>query len=168
MKLPDDGHRHELDEGRLITTPLSSWRSSALSLHIAINLGGHIDAHKLGMYVGANAGVILQRNPDTVRAPDFTFVSHKRWRDPGWGYFEGAPDLVVEVLSFNDSFTRMTRKVMQYLAAGVRLVWLVDPERRIVEVYRADGSTATLAADGILDGEDVLPGYTLPLTEMWV
>ena len=168
MALPDDGNRYELEEGRLITMPPSGWKSSRLGVRFAVKLGGYIDAHGLGEYAGADGGIRLARNPDTVRAPDFTFVSNERVSDPGQGYYEGAPDLVVEVLSPSDRWATLRRKATRYIEAGVRLVWLVDPERRRAEVYRADGTMDRLTADGILDGEDVLPGYTLPLSKMWV
>src|SRR3989442_6885995 len=110
---------------------------------------------------------MLFRAADTGRAPDVGFGRRERLPDPAaTGFAEMAPDLVVEVLSPNDRPGETLAKVGDWLEAGARLVWLIDPERRIARVYRPDGSESTIAAYGQLDGENVLPGFACKLAEI--
>ena len=114
--------------------------------------------------VAAETGFKLQSNPDTVRAPDLAFIRADRVpARPPDGFAEFAPDLVVEVLSPDDRPAEVRAKLADWLTAGVRLVWVVDPNRESVRVHRPGGSEAALDIDGSLDGEDVLPGFMLPL-----
>lgn len=168
MRLPDDGNQYELDEGRLICMPPSNFRSSQVAMRLARLLMNFIEEHQLGIYAGEAGGVLLGRNPDTVRAPDFSFVRRERAGDRGLGYFPGAPDLVGEVLSPSDRFTAVARKMSQYLAAGTRLGWVFDPEDRTVAVYHPDGRVEILREHDALEGGDVLPGFRMPLDEIWV
>ena len=168
MRLPDDGMVHELDEGRVVCMPPSAFRSGRVAALVLIRLGVYVAQHNLGIVTGPDAGVILGRDPDTVRAPDVSVIRRERVVDTGRAYVPGAPDLVVEVLSPSDRYSAVARKVAQYLAAGARLVWVIDPEARTVAVYRPDGEVVELGADGVLDGEDVVPGFRLPLAELWL
>lgn len=168
MRLPDDGLFHELDEGRLVCMPPSAFRSSRVAAKLLQRLANFADEHDLGIVAGEQGGVILGRDPDIVRAPDISFVRRERVVDTGRGYFEGAPDLAVEVLSPSDRYAAVARKVSQYLAAGTRLAWVLDPETRTAAVHRPGRQVLELGEDGILDGEDVLPGFRLPLAEVWV
>jgi Uma2 family endonuclease len=102
-----------------------------------------------------------------VRAPDVAFVSsHRLALIPTEGYAEVAPDLVVEILSQSDRPGAVLEKIGQWLTAGTRLIWVVDPARRNARVYRADGTVSVLGADEDLDGEDVLPGFRCPVHEI--
>lgn len=130
----------------------------------AIRLGGLMDTfagqHNLGV-VGTEFGVVLGRNPDTVRAPDLSFVAAHRISDPdGEGYFEGAPDLAVEILSPGDRKSEVYRKLSDYFEAGTRLVWVLDPRRKQVVVHHPDGSSEIYSGDQEVPGEDVLPGFS--------
>jgi Uma2 family endonuclease len=113
------------------------------------------------------AALTLERAPDTVRAPDVGFIHRDRVPHPlPRGYAELAPDLAVEVLSPGDRPGEVLAKVSDWLRAGTRLAWVVYPIRRSARVYRADGTESfATAADG-LDGEDVLPGFSLALAEV--
>lgn len=167
--IPDDGGRYELVEGRLEEVGASP-RSSAVAIAIASLLFAFVRRHKLGVVGGADWGAKLFTDPDTVRVPDVCFVRFERL--PGGRvpvrFQDGAPDLVVEVLSPSDRFRRTARKVREYLETGARLVWVIDPEERSAVVYRAGGSISEYDADGVLDGGDLLPGFTLDLAEIWV
>ena len=107
-------------------------------------------------------GFLLSRNPDTVRGPDVSFVRADRFNaeEAGRGYFRGAPDLAIEILSPSNRPGETHAKVADYLAAGTRLVWVIDPMQQIVSVYRSLLSPRRIAADGVLDGEDVLPEFS--------
>ena len=168
MQLPDDGMFHELDEGKLVCMPPSAYRSSRVGSRVLIRLGTFVEQHNLGMVAGEAGGVVLGRGPDIVRSPDVSFVHRDRMVDTGRGYFEGAPDLAVEVLSPSDRYAAVARKVSQYLAAGTRLVWVLDPETRAAAVHCPGREVIELGEDGVLDGEDVVPGFRLALSEVWV
>ena len=114
-------------------------------------------------------GFVLQRDPDTVRAPDVAFVSSERTggRRRRGPYFEGAPDLAVEVLSPGNTDREMTEKVAEYLAAGGRVVWVVDPRQQRVTVHRPECVPRHLSREDTLDGAPVLQGFRLPLAEIF-
>lgn len=169
MRLPDDGYQYELEEGRLIRVPPSGPLASVVAMTIATLLNVFVRSHRLGIVGGADFGLILARDPDTVRAPDVAFYRAERIPPGGIPatYWDLAPDLAVEVLSPSNRRGRVLKKVGEYLDAGTRLVWVVDPRRRTAVVYRPKGEPAIFGEDGVLDGEDVLPGFTLPLAEVW-
>ena len=131
-------------------------------------LGTHARSGRLGL-VQTEVGFTLSRDPDTVRAPDIAFV--RRDRIPPTGvpvaYWELAPDLAVEVISPSESAEDIREKIHEYLAAGTSLVWIIYPRRRGVEVWRADGSRVELPATATLSGEDVVPGFELPVAEIF-
>ena len=125
-------------------------------------------SHRLGRVFGAETGFIIARNPDTVRAPDVAFVRAERI--PGKlprGFFSGAPDLAVEVVSPGDRASEVLAKTQDWLEAGCRMVWVVDPETQSVTVYRSRRDIVVLAAGDVLFGDDVLPGFTLPVAEIF-
>ena len=169
MSLPDDGYQYELEAGRLIRMPPAGPLASIVAMTIARLLGNFVAEHRLGVVGGADFGVQLARQPDTVRAPDVVFYRADRLPPGGIPatYWDLAPDLAVEVLSPSDRRGKVLKKVGEFLEAGTRLVWVVDPRRRTAVVYRPEGEPTILGADGILAGEDVLPGFSLPLAEVW-
>ena len=127
----------------------------------------HVDAQSLGRVVGGDAGFRLRSDPDTVRGADIAFVSWERLPQRSPVDFPSlGPDLVVEVLSPGDRPGETLAKVADWLSAGTRLVWVIDAERRLARVYRADGSETTLDAAGVLDGEDVVPGFSCTLASI--
>jgi Uma2 family endonuclease len=126
--------------------------------------------HPMGICDGPDTGFRLSSNPDTVRAPDVSFIDARHVPPDGVpvGYWSVAPDLAVEVLSPSNRLSAILRKVQEYLDAGTRLVWVIDPLKRRATVFRADDLPLTVGSDGELSGEDVLPGFVLRLTEIWV
>ena len=113
-------------------------------------------------------GFTLARNPDTVRAPDIAYVSRERLDGPvPHGFGEFAPDLAVEIQSPTDRPGAVLAKVGGWLTAGSHLVWVVDPIRQLVTVYRADGSQTLLGVHDVLRGESLLPGFSLSLDELF-
>ena len=135
---------------------------------IAVNLFTYVRAHDLGAVYAAETGFKLSSDPDTVRAPDVAFVSKLRVdMAPTHGFLPGPPDFAVEVLSFNDSRRKTDTKAKHWIASGARLVWLVDPKRRTVTVYR---SATDIHEDGeseTINGYDVVPGFTLDVKEIF-
>jgi Uma2 family endonuclease len=130
-------------------------------------LGEFVDTHGLGVVL-TEAGFLLSRDPDTVRGPDVAFVRADRFdaAEAGRAYFRGAPDLAVEILSPSNRPGDIHARVADYLAAGARLVWIIDPVREIVDVYRSLLMRRRLPAHGVLDGEDVLPGLAVTIAEI--
>ena len=114
------------------------------------------------------SGFILSGDPPTVRGPDIAVLLERREseNEPG-GWIRGAPDVAVEVLSPSDTSTGIQRKTLEYLGAGALRVWIVDPEANTVTVFRPDGSANVLQERDTLEDEDVLPGFSLPLAELF-
>jgi len=162
--IPD--RRTELVKGILVVREPAGDRHGRVTMNLTIRLGTYVERAAAGQLFAAETGFTLSRAPDTVRAADIAFVRRERLSEPIPGFPELAPDLVVEVLSPGDRPGEVRAKVADWLSAGVRLVWIVDPERRLARVYRRDGSETTVTADGALDGEDVLPGFSCPLASV--
>ena len=156
--------RTELVRGRLIVREPAGYSHGRVTLNLTVRLGAHVESAGCGQLVAAETGFTLFRTPDTVRAPDIAFVRRERLPDPATtGFPEMAPDLVVEVLSPDDRPGETLAKVGDWLEAGARLAWVIDPQRRLARIYRADGTESLLAESDALDGEDVLPGFTCRL-----
>ncbi|MDP8923509.1 MAG: Uma2 family endonuclease [Chloroflexota bacterium] len=132
------------------------------------SLGAHVRRQRLGR-VFVDTGFLLATDPDTVRAPNVAFVRREppeaatRIRD----YIPGAPDLAIEVISPNDLYTEVAEKVAEYLEHGARLVLVVNPRRPNVAVHRPDQPVRVLTVDDVIDGEDVVPGWSLPVRELF-
>lgn len=169
LQMPDDGHRYELDRGELVQVPMSSFNSSRIAVKISSALFAFVDTHGLGHVAGADGAYILSGNPDVVRVPDVSFVRAERMPpEEQWSRFlELAPDLAVEVISPSDTVRSSLDKVREYLDAGVQLVWVVQPSRRMVTVYYPDRTARLYYDDATLDGGDVLPGFTLPVADIF-
>ena len=169
MNLPDDGYQYELREGELVQMPPCSYDSSAIALTIAARLKIFVQLHRLGSVSGADGGYTLEHNPPTVLAPDAGFVSRDRLppREERRKYLQLAPDLVVEVISPSDRPGAVREKVMLWLSHGVRTLWLVNPVAESVTVYRPNQAPVLLHKGATLDGDDVLPGFTMPVSEVF-
>ncbi len=129
----------------------------------------HVQANNLGVVPAAETGYKLQSNPDTVRAPDVSFVSRERLSALSFdeeGYFPGAPDFLVEVVSPSDSFAEVQEKVYLWLAAGAKLVVAILPRQRACFVYRPGQAVLRLGSADTLDASDAVPGWTLSLAEI--
>lgn len=153
--------RTELVRGRLVVREPAGFRHGAVTMLLAERIVGFVRENRLGLVVAAETGFKLFSDPDTVRAPDIGFISAARVPDPlPRGYAAFAPDLAVEVLSPDDRPGEVLAKVADWLRAGCRLVWVIDPETRLARVYREDGSESTIGDGETLDGETVLPEFT--------
>jgi Uma2 family endonuclease len=155
----------ELIRGRLVVREPPSTHHGAVAGNLAFELGAFVRRAEVGQVFPQDTGFKIETDPDTVRGPDVAFVARERLdRIPTEGYAELAPDLVVEVLSPGDRAGEVLARVGDFLAAGTRLVWVVDPRRREARVFRPDGSVVVIDEEGALDGEDVLPGFTCSLS----
>jgi Uma2 family endonuclease len=158
------GKTLELIRGRLVVREPPGTRHGAVSANLAFELSAFVRRERSGQVFAQDTGFKIESDPDTVRGPDVAFVSQERLGGiPEEGYAELAPDLVIEVLSPSERTGDVLAKVGDFLTAGTRLVWVVDPRRCEARIFRADGSVAIVGEDAALDGEDVLPGFSCPL-----
>ena len=165
LNLPDK--QAELVRGVLRVREPPGYLHGRVALRIAARIAEHVRAKELGEVFAAETGFRLSSDPDTVRAADAAFIQSARLPDPPpVGYATVAPDLVVEILSPNDRPGEVLQKVGDWLNAGTRVAWVIDPERRRARVYRADGSESMLGAYDALEGEDV-PGFSCGLEPVW-
>ncbi len=139
-----------------------------VSMWLGFLILSHAEENVLGAVTAAETGYILSSDPATVRAPDVGFIAKARLTGPSSERcFPGAPDLAVEVVSPNDKAAAIHDKVIDYLRAGSQLVWVVYPDSKTVMVYRPAADAHLYTANETLDGGDVLPGLSLPVTEIF-
>ena len=162
-----DGKGFELWAGRLVERRVGA-RSSWIGGQVFGRLSEGID-HEGYLWPAGLGLAIFPASPSTVYRPAVTFLGPRRssWADLAGDFLEIAPDLVVEVLSPHDRAIVVERKIRDYLAAGVRLVWVIVPELRTVRVERADGSVTRLRPDGQLSGEGVVPGFSCRVDDLF-
>lgn len=169
LRLPPDGWRYELVEGELRRMPPPGFQHGATAGEISGRLYVHVQTNNLGVVPAAETGYKLRSTPDTVRAADVSFVSRERLDatpfDPE-GYFPGAPDFVIEVVSPSDSFADVQEKVYLWLACGAKLVVVVLPRERACFVYRPGAPALRLGPSDTLDASDAVPGWSLNLGDI--
>lgn len=171
LRLPRDGRKYELVDGAIRVSPAGG-RHGQVSVEVVARLHAHVRKHRLGVVFDSSTGFRLAgRNPGQldVRSPDVSFVAAGRLpgeRAPA-GFIELAPDLAVEVLSPDDRPREVLDKVGEFLDAGTRLVWVLDPEQRTAAVYRSLTDVRRLSGNDTLDGEDVIPGFACPLGDIF-
>jgi Uma2 family endonuclease len=169
MILEDPEHADkilELVEGEIIEKMPTNPYCSALVLRLAMRIGNHVDLHDVGYVTGADGGYDIS-DKDSF-APDVAFISKARQPElPRRGYNPIPPDLAVEVKSPTDSKREMRKKAEKYIAFGTKLVWLVFPNEQVVEVYEGSEDVKTLGLDDTLNGGTVLPGFELPVREIF-
>ena len=169
LRLPDDGFRYELVAGELRRMPPAGHNHGRVGMELAVPLGQYVKSRNLGSVYLAETGFLLQREPDTVRAPDVAFVRRERVEQIGaaTGYWPGAPDLAVEITSPGDTISEVEEKVEEWLRHGTRLVWVVSPKLRTVTVYRALTDIEILTEKDTLDGGEIVPGVRIEIAELF-
>ncbi|CAN5752465.1 hypothetical protein BH23CHL2_BH23CHL2_02320 [soil metagenome] len=170
QSMPDvPGMQLEINEGILVQVPGASVAHHLIVMAIVRLLDGFVSDQNLGYIFPDGVAYILQRDPDVLRIPDVSFLELDRLSEGAEleGYWQGAPDLAVEVVSPHDNAYDLHDKVHQYLESGTRLVWVVWPGRLSVSVHSADGSGKELTIDESIDGGDVLPGFSAPVARFF-
>jgi Uma2 family endonuclease len=167
LRMPDDGFRYELVDGELRKMAPAGSQHGRVILNVTTPLDQHVRRNDLGVVFAAETGFTLRTGPDTVRAPDVAFVSKQRFAQVGDvpGYWPGAPDLAIEVLSPGDRFSEVEEKVFDWLSAGTRLVIVLDPRKRTGTAYRSRSSIRVYTDSETLDASDVVPGWTFPIAQ---
>jgi len=160
--------RCELVRGELIMMSPAGSQHGWIIGKLTVLLGKFVLAEKLGGIMGAETGFIIRRDPDTVRAPDVAFIRADRIPEKlPQGYFDGPPDLAVEVLSPSDRASEVHSKIRDWLDAGCRAVWIVDPETKSVTIYKSTHDIVVLStADTLIDAQ-ILPGFTMAVSEIF-
>jgi Uma2 family endonuclease len=170
LMLPSGTFRYELIKGELITMSPSGGEHGAIIAILTGFLWQYVRANKLGIVFGAETGFKLESDPDTVRAPDVSFIRRERVEREGIAknYPVGSPDLAVEVLSPDDSPKKVERKTGEWLAGGAKEVWNVNPRKRIITIHRSSSDVTVLTEDDELDGGALLPGFRCRVSEIFV
>ena len=166
LLMPDDGYRYELLRGVLIKRMPAGDRHGDAAAWTAVEFGTYVRTNDYGS-VRAEIGYKLESDPDTVRAPDVSWISPVNTREPIPGYRDGAPDLAVEVKSPNDSRPEMFAKAQMWIGYGTRIVLVLDPEPVTVTVYRPNSEPVALGDDDVLDLGDLLPGFSCPVWRLF-
>lgn len=168
LRMPDDGRCYELLDGVLVEMSPPGERHGAVTGNVYHILRTYVDAHGLGRVL-TEIGIFLRHNPDRVRAPDVCFIAGDRIpagvAPPG--FRERVPDLIVEVISPFDRPGEVEQKVAEWLRAGARLVWAVDPEKRTLRVHRGGEGVRTLTEEDMIGGEPVLPGFNVSVRDFF-
>ena len=169
LQFPDDGQRRELIAGELRTMSPIGEEYGGLAAMFTTYLNASVLAHRLGRVFAAETGFLIATDPNTVRAPDVAFVRSEQLREvsAGTGYRRGAPDLAVGIVSPHDRYTEVEEKVAAWLEHGTSMVVVVNPRRQSLAVHRSATDVRHLTINDSLDGEDVIPGWTLPLHDLF-
>lgn len=167
--LDRSGERRELVRGVVRVMSPAGGRHGRVAHALGLLVGSHVKLQDLGAVYAAETGFLLARDPDTVRAPDVAFVSRSRAAplDGEGGFVAVVPEFVGEVVSPRDSFSDVEEKVLDWLAAGTRLVVVVDPATRTVHAHRAGGLVSVFREAEVLDAGDAVPGLVIPVAELF-
>ncbi|HEU4714113.1 MAG TPA: Uma2 family endonuclease [Pyrinomonadaceae bacterium] len=170
MKLPmGEGFRYELIDGELITMPASGYPHGRATARLAGPLEQFVFEHDLGEVFAAETGFKLTSNPDTVLAPDISFITkqrHEEWGEPP-GFLPGSPNLVVEVLSPDDRPSEVKAKTSLWFSGGAGQVWIVNPKNRTVTIHRSLSDSITFSGSDELEADDILPGFRISLDRIF-
>ena len=159
--------RCELVRGELRTMIPPGFEHGRVAMNLTAPIANHVQSNRLGTVVAAETGFLLSRDPDTVRAPDIAFLRATRPSGPQRGYYPGAPDLAVEVLSPDDRPGYVRDKVAEWLESGTLAVWVVDPRARTVTVHEPGLPPAVFGEADAVPGGDLLPGFELAVRDVF-
>ena len=169
MALNRDGHRYEIVNGELIDMGNSGAKHGYVCSILMILLGGYVRLHKLGAMFDSSTAFKMKSG--NKRSPDISFMAKERLQgldDIPDGFLEGAPDLAVEILSPSNTVEEIDQKLIEYFDNGSRLVWVINPKQNYILVYRnGQEPDRLLKSNDSLDGEEIVPGFNLPVVELF-
>jgi Uma2 family endonuclease len=168
IQLPRGEFRHELINGELITMPLPGLPHGRMQARLLVPLLQFVLEHDLGEVFG-ELGFRLTKDPDTVLGPDACFISKQRLQEAGEveGFWQGPPDLAVEVLSPSDRPSMVNRRIASWFGYGVKQLWIVNQKNRTVTIYRSPKDATTFCGSDYLEAPDLLPGFRLSLDRIF-
>jgi Uma2 family endonuclease len=165
LRLEDEG-LYELVDGKLVEKQMSSLASKTAGI-VTVKIGIFLEATNVGSLFPEQSFQCFPDEPSKLRRPDIAFVCTRRLAEvPDEGHVPIAPDLAIEVVSPNDTIYELDAKLVDYRSAGVKLVWVVNPNSRLVRIYRSDHSSADLQENDTLSGESVLPGFSILIKDL--
>lgn len=169
LRLHSEGVRGELIQGVFCESMSAGEEHGEVAAIVISTLMEFVRPRRLGRVIGTDSGILLKRDPDMVREPDVAFISADKLPIGVRlkGYFEEPPDLVVEIASPSDRLENVFDKACMWVLFGVRLVWVLDPDDRAIDVFRPDGWITRLTENDTLDGADVLPGFSCTVSELF-
>lgn len=168
MALPEDGHRYELVHGELVDMGNSGMEHGYIACLLVAELMAFVRRHQLGAVCDSSTAFTLKNG--NKRSPDIAFIDRERLKGlsrPPRGFFEGAPDLVVEILSPGNTVEEMHQKIVEYFENGTRLLWKIDPSERCILIYRSPEPERLLRMGDQLEGEDVVVGFVMAVAELF-
>ena len=169
LALHANGIRGELIRGVISETTPATGEHGEIVVYLGWALQTFIKPPRLGRLTGSDAGILLERSPDTVREPDIAFFSADKI-PPGVrvrGYYQVPPDIAVEIASSSDSAAALNDKALMWLRYGARLAWTLHPDHRRLDIHTPDGAVRSLTDGDTLDGGDVLPGFACPISDIF-
>lgn len=164
---PDLG-RCELIQGEVHAMSPASFEHGLLCMNVGRRIANFVAENDLGLVCGAETGFLIEREPDTVRAPDLAFLGRDRIpKVKPASFCPVPPDLAVEVLSPSDNASYVMEKTNQWLASGVQAVWIVDPKTKLLTSYRRRDSETTVTTSSSLEDVDLLPGFSMSAADIF-
>lgn len=168
--LPEDGFIHEIVDGQLVMSPKNNFYHGEICSRLLAALVRFNEAHHLGAVLDSSTGFWMQNR--NCRAPDISFISKARLIAEGFKrqskrFFPGAPDLAVEILSPNNSRTEIDKRLRDFFASGTQIAWIINPDEECVEICHSLERRALVGSGGVLDGEDLLPGFRYRIAELF-
>jgi len=166
--LPEDGYLHEVVNGALVVSPKNNWLHGEICARLIAALKTFADAHRLGAVWDSSTGFWMKNL--NCRAPDISFVCKERLRGLNRReakFFQGAPDLAVEILSPSNSRREVDERLNDYFSSGTQLAWVIDPDRELIEICHSLAQRRLLGPGGSLNGEDLLPGFQYAVADLF-
>jgi Uma2 family endonuclease len=169
LHMEDGGAATDLVRGRIVEMNRRYPSHRYLMMRAAFLIQQYLQEHDIGRVGGANAGVVTERDPDTVRGPDVTFYSYERIPRGALpaGYWPTAPELVLEIRSVDDRWKGVIRRAGEYLVAGVNTVAVADPQTQRIYLFFADRGNTALSSEDQLSFPDILPGFSVPVKKLF-
>jgi Uma2 family endonuclease len=166
--LPEDGYIHEVVGGALVMSPKNNFEHGDICARLLTALSAFARARKLGAVLDSSTGFWMQNR--NCRAPDISFIAKARlreWKRPPAAFFQGAPDLAVEVLAPSNTKAEISERLADFFASGARLAWIIHPEEQFVEICHSPVRRTILGSGAFLDGETLLPGFQYPIADLF-